>query len=190
MTVKILGGQFKGRLLFTPQSGLTRPTSSILRKAIFDICRQDVQGSHFLDLFGGSGAIGLEAISEGADHVSFIDNSMEAINCIKKNVDLLNVKRQVDIYRGDALKILKKLEDSQKKFHIVYLDPPYKDRSLIRDIFFILENSSLVLDQGLIFVESHHLPNESLCFGTDSLKLVDERRFASSILQKYIKING
>lgn len=121
--MRIISGQFKGRLLFAPKGDRTRPTSSLLREAVFNICG-DFTGADVLDVFCGSGAIGLEALSRGARSATFIDNSPQAIQTLSRNLDNLNLKGV--LLKLDALAALKKLAKEEKSFDFIYVDPPYE----------------------------------------------------------------
>ena len=92
MTLRIIGGKFKGRLIKTPKGEKTRPTSAILRKAVFDICQNQITDARFLDLFAGSGAMGLEALSRGASHATFVERDKHSVSCLKENLALLNLR--------------------------------------------------------------------------------------------------
>lgn len=194
MTLRIIGGTFKGRLIKTPKGQHTRPTSSILRKAVFDICQRQISDAKFLDLFAGSGAMGIEAISRGASHATFIDEDKNAHLCIQENIRLLNISGLCEVIKGDAISILKKLE-KRDSFDIIYIDPPYgktlKEGILLIDhVLEILSNSPLVAKDGLIFIEEEviKIPREIPSF--EGLAFIDSRKFGKSLLHQYQKSSG
>ena len=94
MSLRIIAGEFRNRLLKSPKSLQTRPTLAILRKAVFDILQPYIHQAHFLDLFAGSGLMGIEALSRGASHTTFVDNDRNAIRCIRENISLLNLQKR------------------------------------------------------------------------------------------------
>lgn len=121
----IISGQWKGRPLMAPKGTGTRPTSSRLRESLFDICNHKIGEARVLDLFAGTGAIGLEALSRNAASVCFIDNNREAIKCIKSNLQTLQAENMADVIFGDVFQQLDRLEAKGKVFDVIYADPPY-----------------------------------------------------------------
>lgn len=126
--MRITSGEYKNRVLSTHIPSTTRPTTEALRQSIFSSLASVsmIEHSIFLDLFAGTGAMGLEAISRGAAKAFFIDNQKEALQCLKENVDALQIpKSKVQAYFGDAISVLSSgvLTDT---FSFIYIDPPYK----------------------------------------------------------------
>lgn len=121
----IFSGTYKSRKILTPKGEKTRPTSGRLREALFNICQEDIEGANFLDLFAGSGAMGLEALSRGAKHVTFVDNSRESIRCIRSNLETLGIERSGDVIYSDVFEAMKKLAKKGSRFDMIYADPPY-----------------------------------------------------------------
>lgn len=131
--MQIISGIYRGRKILAPKGQETRPTSSRLREALFNICRDIVEGSVFLDMFAGSGAMGFEALSRGARSAVFVDSSRESIRCIQSNARLLAVEEQVRVTYADAFDALKKLSKERVSFDIIYADPPYSTFSKGQD---------------------------------------------------------
>lgn len=123
MMLKILGGELKGRNIKTPNTPTTRPVASILRKSIFDTCQFFIEDALVLDLFAGSGAIGIEALSRGAKFAYFIDNGPIAVTCIKENLQTLNLKSRALVFNTDAFLFLSDYD--KDPFDILFIDPPY-----------------------------------------------------------------
>ncbi|MDZ7699851.1 MAG: 16S rRNA (guanine(966)-N(2))-methyltransferase RsmD [Deltaproteobacteria bacterium] len=126
--MRITGGSDSGRILSKiPRSALIRPTSDKVREAIFSILGQDLDGIAVLDLFSGTGSLGLEALSRGAGSAVFIDHSREAIRLIRKNIALCGHGESARVLRKDLRKGLPKaLSSTQQPFDLVFLDPPYR----------------------------------------------------------------
>src|SRR3972149_174780 len=143
--MRIIGGKWGGRALKAPKGTQTRPTLAITRKAVFDICQFAMSDAEVLDLFAGSGAMGLEALSRGALHVTFVDKSNEAIRCIRENLQTLDAEAAATILQADAMSALKKLEGRKKIFSFIYIDPPYeelpKSSSRAASIVFVEESA-------------------------------------------------
>lgn len=191
MNLRLIGGKYKGRLLKSPKTSATRPTSAILRKSVFDICAPWIENAHFLDLFAGSGAMGLEALSRGASHVTFIEKDRQAIQCIEENLALLKApKESYDLVKGDTLQVLKKLTQKKRQFDILYLDPPYalKQGKLSIAVHLVLEldRSPLLAPKAILFVEEgtpSQLHPEQLALL--SLRYLGQRRFSTTLLHEF-----
>lgn len=179
--MKISAGKLKGRKL-KPVPGIkTRPTSDKLRAAIFDVLGQFFDGGSFLDLFSGTGAMAIEAISRGMDHAVCIDIQKLAIQVIKDNVKVLNVEQSIDIYHNDAQRAIKKLLKNKAEFDIIMLDPPYTRN----DIFTLAQSlcdSKLVKPGGKVILEYQYQKNtEPTCLSDNVVKYF-ERRYDDTII--------
>lgn len=179
MTLRIVAGKFKGRLLQTPKTTLTRPTQGMLREAVFNICQMEIMDAHVLDLYAGSGAIGFEALSRGAEHVVFVEKNRQAIACIKKNIEILGVASQVTLMPFDVPIALKHL---QQPFDLIYVDPPY-DLPIL-PILEQLVNGHLLKKEGILFVEERYDPKHPSTI-SDKLLLKNSRRFGPAVLHQY-----
>ncbi|MEI8365929.1 MAG: 16S rRNA (guanine(966)-N(2))-methyltransferase RsmD [Parachlamydiaceae bacterium] len=125
----IFSGLYKNRKISSPKGEKTRPTSGRLREALFNICQGEIENANFLDLFAGSGAMGLEALSRGAGWATFVDNSKESIRCIQTNIRALEVEKSTQVIYGDVFSTLKyfaKQGKNSKVFDLIYADPPYE----------------------------------------------------------------
>ena len=193
MSLRIIGGAFRNRPIKSPKGEQTRPTLAIMRKAVFDILQTSIEQAYFLDLYAGSGAMGLEALSRGADHVTFIDSNSQALRCIEENIQHLGVKDQCTLISYDCLKALKNLVKQKKQFNLIYADPPYATASklkLLHEILIFLDTQPLVLNNGTLFLEESFpatLHPETLSL--TSLRHVDTRTFSHSLLHQFRKIN-
>lgn len=180
--LKIIAGKYKGRRLYTPSSTSTRPTQEILREAVFNICQSYIDGANVLDLYAGSGAIGLEALSRGAAHVTFIESNRGAIACIKKNIQILEVQTQVTLIPMDAKAALSKIS---KSFDIVYIDPPYDMTA--GPILKELEAKTLLNPGAHVFLEERFTPKTTYKPVSNLLlTFVNSRRFGPAILHQYV----
>lgn len=188
--MRIFAGTWKNRLLKSPKGLATRPTMGMVREALFNICQQLVEGASFLDLFAGSGAMGLEALSHGATQAVFVDSSRECVQCIQENVKSLGVQAQTQILQGDVFQKIESLEKMGKSFDIIYADPPYEKgpsgleygERIVRAI----DESALLKPGGLFFLEGPHpfpLKVEKL----KSLTWHKTRHMGRATLQQYQK---
>src|SRR5687768_8490650 len=138
--MRIIAGEFRGRVIKSPPDSRTRPTSDRLRETLFNILAPRIEGARFLDLCAGSGAIGMEALSRSAAHVTFVDRSRKACALIEENLDLLQVPEdRTDIQALSAENFVGRKHETG--WDIVFYDPPYEtDYSLVLFEFGSMEN--------------------------------------------------
>lgn len=194
MTLKINGGLFKGISLESPSGNKTRPTSSMLREAVFNICQHKVQEANFLDIFAGTGAMGLEALSRGAAHSTFIENDRNALACIRKNIQKLSATDKTSILPIDVLSSLKKLEG--QTFDLIYIDPPYGEKEIEKRSLEQLKAILAHLDKHLtdastwIFVEfSSYCKEDFSQLPFERIRWEQKRTFARSDLHLFKRIS-
>lgn len=128
--MKILGGDFRSRDIIVPEG--IRPVSLRVKKSCFDILRGEIEGKKVLDLFAGSGSLGIEAVSRGAERCVCVDYGKNCVAAIKKNFCSLDIKIQVRIYLKDVIAAIKYLFGHKEKFDIIFVDPPYYKGMLIK----------------------------------------------------------
>lgn len=153
--MQIIAGEFKKRKLYVPKSELTRPTKNFLRESLFNICAHYIEDAVFLDLFAGSGAVGFEALSRGAEKVIFIENQKKALESIKKNAALLKVEDRIEIIEKNVFDALAKVPCF---CDIIFADPPYDIKNDIPShykLFEILEAHPILKQNGHFFLETH-----------------------------------
>jgi len=187
--MRIVTGKFKGREIIPPPKSIElRPTSDRVREAIFDVVRFNIANSVFLDLFAGSGAIGIEAISEGAKFSVFVEKNPVALRVIKKNVKMLGIENQALIIKQDVLNFIKRpfsFESFKEKFDFVFLDPPYASK-LAGQTMQALLNFSFLKSDSIIIAE--HSEVEILLDdlkGTNSFKKFREKKYGNIAVSYY-----
>ncbi len=183
MTLKILGGEFGGRLLKAPKGSQTRPTTSMVRKAVFDILQPQVQDAVFLDLFSGSGAMGIEALSRGAKRAIFVDSHKEAIRALKENLSLLKIENAL-VMQNDVFKALTKLKEMNLVCDIIYADPPYDRSNLYIELLNFFDGGALLKIGGTLMLESpapSPIKNPTL----SHLNALPVRRYGGSELHQF-----
>lgn len=153
MALRILGGEFRSRLLKAPSGQDTRPTRSLVRESVFNILQGTLEGAHALDLFAGSGAMGLEALSRGAGKVVFCEIRKDAARTIRENIDSLNVAGRAEVLQSGWEGALARLASGNRHFDIIFLDPPYQMDagwvlSTLKDCPLVDEDTILVLEQS------------------------------------------
>jgi len=124
--MKIIAGTFKGRRLVTPRGTTTRPTTDQVRIALMDTLTPWLDGVRVLDLFAGAGAVGLEALSRGAAHATFVERDARAVAALRRNVTTLELEQATRIVLEDVRRALGWLERQHERFGVVFLDPPYE----------------------------------------------------------------
>ena len=156
--MRIIAGTYRGRNLKSPPSLQVRPTSDRLRETLFNVIAPRIQSTRFLDLCAGSGAVGIEALSRGAAHSTFVDRSRTITALIKANLDLCRVpEEQTKVVQGEAAEFIREaISRESKPWDIVFFDPPYASDYLgILELFG--ENAeALLAEQGQLIVEHHH----------------------------------
>lgn len=150
--MRVISGTAKGRSLKAVPGTSTRPTTDKVKEAIFSMIGPYFEGGQVLDLFAGTGGLGIEALSRGMDKAVFIDIEKKSIDTIGHNLVTAGLKDQAEIYRTDATRALKALAKREQQFELVFLDPPYKMK-LIAELISTMEEQSIVQVNTTIVVE-------------------------------------
>ena len=182
--VRVISGIYRGRLLKVPRGWKGRPTGDRVKEALFDILGGKVQQSRFLDLYAGTGNVGIEAVSRGARRVCFVDQNSKAVQGIYENLHFLPGDLSIQIYviKLDVLKALKLMANRKELYDIVFLDPPYEQR-LEKPAIEMISNSGLLLPDGVIIVESSK--REVLPAWVDDLILTRQHKYGDTLLTFY-----
>jgi len=178
--MRVISGKARGKKLISLEGTNTRPTLDRVKEALFNIIQFDIENKNILDLFAGSGAIGIEAISRGAKSVTFCDNSSEAIKVIKTNVQNTRSIEQSTILQKDYITALKYLAERQAKFDIIYLDPPYKTDFANIAIEQII-NLNLLSKDGIIILETDDTKKEEE-IKNEGIEIFGKRKYGRAIL--------
>jgi len=174
--LRIVAGLHGSRRIATPAGNATRPTSDRVREAVFSMIGP-LNGEHVLDLFAGSGAMGIEAISRGASEAVFVDRSEPAARCVRENLNLLGM--EAPVLKLDWAAALDSLRRKNQSFDLVFLDPPYADAdSVFARIGAELEG--LLADSALVICESG-----DGCEPIKGLRLLRERRHGATLIRLY-----
>jgi len=160
--MRIIAGKFKGRVIDMPKA--IRPTSGKVREALFEILKDRIQGARFLDLYCGSGAMGIEAFSRGAESVALVDSDFKCVSTLKKNLLMLDIldSSSMNIYNKDAIMALKGFREKSVTFDIVFLDPPYHGEAA-KNTLIAISNYDILARNAVIVAEvfkKQDLPKE------------------------------
>ena len=182
--MRIVGGSLGGRVLRAPAGAATRPTSEKVREAVFGILqnRGDQVAGHVLDLFAGSGAVGIEALSRGAKHATFVDSAKPALLATRGNLRELGVDDRATVHASDAIAFVKRpLADGAPPWSLVFIDPPYASDLAVRAVQ-ALPLASLTGDAVIVIEhDRRNAPPEAL----GSLVRTDERRYGDTLISFY-----
>lgn len=182
--MRVIAGKYKGRKLEAPLDMSVRPTTDKVKEALFDIIQFDVDGAVFCDLFAGSGAIGIEALSRGAERCWFCDADRASIKLIKMNLRACGAGEEAKVITADYRKALRKISD---KVDIFFLDPPYES-GVYESCLSQIEILDLLSDDGIIITE--HDSRTDMPEFTDTLEKSRDHRYGKTVLSIYRKKAG
>lgn len=188
--MRVVAGEAKGRKLKAPDTMGTRPIIDRVKTALFDILSPEVEDTRFLDLFGGVGSVGIEALSRGAAHATFIEMNYTVLKLLRENLQITGLADRAETLHADAFKFLQQKSapsaSAQKsEYDIIYVAPPQYQGMAARALE-LLDSSPLVADNGLVIVQIH--PKERSVVAEVQcrrLALSDERRYGSTLLMFY-----
>lgn len=182
--MRIIGGEFKSRLIDMPKGVDMRPTQDKVRQAIFNVLG-DISGQKVLELFAGSGAFGIEALSRGAREATFIDNDFRCLETIRANLESLGISHsQYDIIKANAMSVLSRIEREEEKFDLIFLDPPYY-KNLARKCLIKIDAYDILSQIGTIVVE--HFKKDSLVVELNSIAFEKEKRYGDTLISIFRK---
>lgn len=177
--MRIISGKARGTKLFTLEGLETRPTLDRVKESLFNIISDKIYDSYVLDLFSGSGAIGLEFASRGAKKVILCDASKNAIEIIKKNIKKTHLENAVELYNLDFKKMIKIIENN--KFDIIYLDPPYKTDYIMESIS-LVKNNQILSEDGIIIAETDEPEKIKKQLEEINVEIIDQRKYGRANL--------
>lgn len=177
--MRIISGTARGTKLYTLEGKTTRPTLDRVKESLFNIIQNEIPNSVFLDLFSGSGAIGLEAASRGAKKVILCDKSKDAVKVINKNIEKTHLSRKVELYNLDYESLLE--TKINEKLNIVYIDPPYDSDFAIKSIKVVLERK-LIDENSVIIVETDDEEKILENLKTVKIDITDKRKYGRAVL--------
>ncbi len=149
--MRVIGGSRRGIKLNSPENDRIRPTLDRYKEDIFNIINVNIVGASFLDVFSGTGSIGIEAISRGASNVTFIENNSESINILESNLKKTKIIENNTILKYDYIRAIQLLENQQ--FDFIYLDPPFNN-NIEMDVLTEISRAGILKEDGLIICES------------------------------------
>lgn len=179
--MRVISGKYRGKKLLSPKDDKVRPTTDMVKENVFNLLGGDIVDSSFLDLFAGSGAIGIEAISRGAKRVVFVDKDRESMDYVRRNLALIN--ESAETMTSDYLTAITKLKGN--KFDIIYVDAPY-NLHILDDVLKAVKANNILAYNGQVIYESLAKTNQKS--GLTDYELVKSRKYGSVVIDIYCLI--
>ena len=177
--MRIISGKARGTKLYTLDGENTRPTLDRVKESLFNIIQSKINDCIFLDLFSGSGAIGLEAASRGAKKVILCDSSKEAIQIIKRNIEKTHTEEQIELYHTSSQELLE--NKIKEKVDIVYIDPPYKTNLAFESVKTILDKK-IINKNSIMIIETDEVERVISQVRNLKIEIIDQRRYGRAHL--------
>jgi len=180
--MRVIAGKLKGTTLFLPRKKTTRPLKDLVRESIFNLLDHSnkfafqLKGSNILDLYSGSGSFGIECLSRQASNVTFVEKEIETVKILKKNITKLKLINKSEIFINEVLKLIKRGNISNKKFNLIFCDPPFKYEN-IKSLIELIFKKKLLKKNGIIIL--HRNKNFEELF-PDYFKIAEERTYGIS----------
>jgi 16S rRNA (guanine966-N2)-methyltransferase len=182
--MRVITGSAKGKKLKEVPGHITRPITDRAKEALFSILGEWVVGTRMLDLFGGTGGVGIEALSRGGAHVTFIEKAAAAVRTIHENLKLTQLADRATVIKGDAFKFLR--VEQPDPFDIIYVAPPQYQALWLKALTMIDARPHLLTQDGIVIVQIY--PKEFEEVSLDHLVLYDQRKYGSVLLCFYEKV--
>lgn len=183
--MRVIAGKYKGRVLKMPKSADVRPTQDRIKESMFEILKTCIADADVLELFAGSGSLGIEALSRGAKSVVFVEREDKCIDIINENLDKLHVDTGADVIKSDAFRAIRNFSEQGARFGVVIADPPYRAEYIIRKLL-IKFNMYDILKPPFIVVIEHskkdHIPQKE-----GNIILLKQYNYGDTILSVYRK---
>jgi len=185
--VRIIGGSRRGRKLVDWEQKGIRPMRDFVRTALFSILNDFIPGASFLDLFCGTGSVGLEALSQGADSCLFVDRAAGSCGIARRNLEALDFLTEGRVMEADAITMIDELARRGRKFDVVFIGPPYY-HELVPATLAALADGRILVNDFVVVAEIHHTESAEDQVGV--LKRVDTRRYGDNQLLFYRRTDG
>ncbi len=154
--MRVIAGTYRSRPLTAPRGMATRPTSDRLRETVFNILAPHIEGARFADLYAGTGAVGIEALSRGAANVTFVESAPPAIAALQANLAALKIREGFQLEQRSVSVALRNLARRDPHFNLIYLDPPWEDgTAYTKSLMLLAESSAALLAPGAIVIAEH-----------------------------------
>jgi 16S rRNA (guanine966-N2)-methyltransferase len=179
MALRVIAGDLRGRKLRSVSGRKTRPTANRTREAVFNILASQIAGARVLDLFAGTGAFGIEALSRKAETAVFVDHDRDSISIIHANIRTLSLESRTVVIRWDLVKNLNCLQSPDIAFDLVFMDPPYERKLIAHALENLHLSQSLSLNTKIIV---EHSRKESIFIDDLPFKITDQRKYGKTLV--------
>lgn len=190
--MRVIAGSARRLPLKTPSGRETRPTTDRIKETLFNMLQNDIFGCRFLDLFSGSGGIGIEALSRGAEKAVFVENRREAIACIRENLAFTRLEKKAVVMQEDCVMAIHRLAAENESFDLIFMDPPYL-ADVEYQVLQALQGTSLVHEDTVIIIEAaldkDLSDSESYGFSIDRIKTYKTNKHFFLSLRKRMEIS-
>lgn len=180
--MRIIAGIAKGRKLLSPEGMETRPTLDRVKESIFSIIQNRTSDAIVLDMFAGTGSLGLEAVSRGAKYCYLVDKGKTSYSLLCKNVINFNFQDKCKTFNADTYEVLKDLAKKDVKFNLIFIDPPYA-KEMIPPAIEIISSTKALAEDGLIVSKIDS--SETIYPGNDIISLIDSRKYGNTTICMY-----
>ncbi|MHA8109987.1 16S rRNA (guanine(966)-N(2))-methyltransferase RsmD [Lactobacillaceae bacterium Melli_B4] len=180
--MRVISGKYGKRNLKAVPGRLTRPTTDKVKESLFNMIGPYFDGGSFLDLFAGSGGVAIEAVSRGFDLAVLIDKQYAAVKTINENIKMTKEPDRFKVYKSNASVALQRLADDHEQFNMVFLDPPYKEEQMIKDLA-TLRTAQLLMPGALVICETdnHTILNDDV----DGYQLMRQKEYGLTVISIY-----
>ncbi|NQT32502.1 MAG: 16S rRNA (guanine(966)-N(2))-methyltransferase RsmD [Candidatus Omnitrophica bacterium] len=182
--MRIIAGIHRGRKIKGPPSELARPTKDRIRESVFNIIAPEVPGSTVLDIFAGSGAYGLEALSRGAKSAAFVEKDETCASVLEENVHILALEDQVELIIKDAFDALELMGPGKKQFDLIFADPPY-NINVIKKTLIMINHYDILNPTGLLIME--HSASEDIPDIEENVSILKQKTYGNIVVSIYQK---
>lgn len=185
--MRVITGKAGGLRLESVRGDLTRPTSDRVKESLFSILMPYLPDAQLLDLYAGSGQLGIEALSRGAKGATFVDRSPQAVKVIRTNLERTQLAPLAQVWRSDAVSALKRLSTDGRKFDLIFVDPPY-GQGLVERTLDHLDQQNLLMPGGLIIVE--HTMKEEMARELQNLTLTRQTHYGETVISMFTLVGS
>lgn len=185
--LRVISGSAKGHGLKTVKGDTTRPTSDKVKGAVFNIIAAYIEESTVLDMFAGTGSLGIEALSRGAASAVFFDRSPQCCKIIKENLEHTKLTEKASVFNMDFTAGINKMYHDGRKFDIIIMDPPY-NKNFIQEALNLIAKNDIIVDDGIIIAE--HSVLDKLPESCGRLKAIDTRKYGDTMITIYKEGNN
>lgn len=180
--MRVISGLAKGHMLKSPKGLNTRPTADRIKESLFNIIAVYIRGANILDLFAGTGGLGIESLSRGAEFSVFVDKSHEAVKVIYENLFHTKLNENAKVINADWCYYIKNIYDENKKFDIVFMDPPYS-KGIVDEALKLIDEKNILTHDGIIVVETDK--NDIIPQSIGRLNRIDIREYGRTVITIY-----